>query len=208
MTIQQVNLCRDNLKPQQRGRFFYAAIAIGLVFFISLSLVNVLLVKNLHNRHHLVEQKHQVLAMEQERVKALEASLPKQESDAVLTEQLAQWQNKVESLERTNALLNKDGTARSQGFSAYFQALANQAVSGVWLTMIHFDAEQQRIDFEGSTLKTDSIPYFLQQLQQEAVFQGHSFAQLQIDRSEQSPNLMNFKLSTHIEPIKKDKDVQ
>jgi septal ring factor EnvC (AmiA/AmiB activator) len=208
MIIQQVNLYRDSLKPKQRSRFFYAVIALGLVFFVSVGLVDILLMKNLHNRQNSIEQKRQVLVMEQERVKVLEASLPKQESDSALTEQLTQWQKKVESLKLTIALLNTDNTARSQGFSAYFQALANQAVSGVWLTMIHFDAEQQRIDFEGSTLKNDSVPYFLQQLQQESVFQGHSFVQLQMDRSEQAPNLMNFKLSTHLEPINKGKNVQ
>ena len=73
--------------------------------------------------------------------------------------------------------------------------------------MIHFDAEQQRINFEGSTVKSDRVAYFLQQLQQESIFQGQAFAQLQIEKSAQHPDLMNFKLSTHLDPIEKGKNV-
>ena len=72
------------------------------------------------------------------------------------------------------------------------------------MTAIRFDAEQQQIDLEGNTFKSDRIAYFLQRLQTEPIFHDRTFAQLHIETAEQMPNLMNFKFSTHVEPTKKD----
>lgn len=203
MIVQQVNLYRDSLKPKQISTDVYIGIAIVFVFFIGFSVINVYLIRNLRHDSKVVEQKRKVLNDEQALVTSLEAKRPKQEIDTALVAEVEQWQKKVDELNETvTTLTNKDGVG-SQGFSAYFQALANQPISEVWLTKIDFDAEQQRINLEGSTFKTDKIPYFLQQLQQEPVFHGRTFVQLRIEKAEQAP-LMNFKLSTYLEPAKKD----
>lgn len=202
--VQQVNLYQDSLKQKQLSIDFYLGAVTVFAFFIGFSLINVYLIQNLHNDSRIVEQKRKALEGEQARVKLLESTMPKQEINTALVAEFEQWQKKVEVLKQTVAILNNHDTVRSQGFSAYFQALANQPVSDVWLTVIHVDAAQQRINFEGSTFKTAKIPYFLQQLQQEPIFQGRAFAQFQIEKSEQVPNLMNFTLSTHLETAKKD----
>ena len=204
MTVQQVNLYQDSFKQKQLSIDFYLKAAVVFVFFIGFSLINVYLIHNLHNDSGIVEQKRTQLAAEQEQVKLLESTLPKQELNSALIAELELWQKKLDDTNKTLAILSNKDTARSQGFSAYFQALVNQSISDVWLTVIHFDVEQQRINLEGSTFKSDKIPYFLQQLQKEAVFHGRTFAQLQIEKSAQVPNLMNFKLSTHLESAKKD----
>jgi Tfp pilus assembly protein PilN len=204
MIRQQVNLYQDSLKQKPRSMGFFVGIAVVFAFFIGFSLINVYLIQNLHNDSRVVEQKREALDAEQAKIKLLESTMPKQELEPSLVTELAVWQKKLDDTNKTLAILSNHDTARSQGFSAYFQALANQSISDVWLTVIHFDVEQQRINLEGSTFKSDKIPYFLQQLQKEAVFQGRTFAQLQIEKSVQVPNLMNFKLSTHLEAAKKD----
>ncbi len=202
--VQQVNLYQDSLKQKKLSIDFYLGAIMVFAFFIGFSLINVYLIQNLRNDSRIVEQKRKALASEQEQVKLLESKLPKQETNTALVAEFEQWQKKRDALKQTLAILINNDNTRSQGFSAYFQALANQSVSDVWLTVIHLDTEQQSINFEGSTFKTDKIPYFLQQLQQEPIFQGRTFAQLQIEKSEKIPNLMNFTLSTHLEPTTKN----
>lgn len=204
MIVQQVNLYQDSLKPKRINIDFYLGAVLVFVFFTGFSLINVYLIQHLRNDSKVVEQKRKALNDAQARVKLLESQMPKQEIDTALATELEQWQKNVDDTNRTLAILSNDYAVRSQGFSVYFQALANQPISEVWLTAIHFDAEQQRINLEGSTFKTDRIPGFLQQLQNEAVFHGRTFARLQIEKSEQVANLMNFKLGTHLDSEKKD----
>jgi Tfp pilus assembly protein PilN len=204
MIVQQVNLYQDSLKQKHLGAGFYLGAILIIIFFILFGIVNIYLLRNLYSERELVEQTRQKLNAEQARVKLLGSTLPKHEVNSALIAELELWQKKIEDTNKTLDILRNNDTARSQGFSAYFQALANLAVSEIWLTVINFDVQQQRINFEGSTLKTDKIPYFLQQLQQEPVFHGRTFAQLQIEKIEKTPNLVNFKLSTHLEPVKKD----
>ena len=201
----QVNLYQDSFKQKQLDVRFYLLVAtVFAFFFVGFSLINIYLIRDLRNDRELVKQTLKKLDAEQARVKLLQSKIPKQEIDTSLVAEVELWQKKMNQLKQTVAILTSNDTVRSQGFSAYFQALANQPISEVWLTMIHFDAEQQLINFEGSSFKADKIPYFLQQLQKEPVFHGRTFAALEIQKAEQVPKLMNFKLSTHLEPLKKD----
>jgi anti-sigma factor RsiW len=204
MSVQQVNLYQSSLKPKPFNIGLYLGITIVSLLCIGLGIATVSLTRAVSDERDQVTQAAKQLSDEQARVKSLEAALKKQEVDPALITELALWQKKVDDLKQTFATLSNSDTAHSQGFSAYFQALANQSIAEVWLTAIRFDAEQQQIDLEGSTLKSDKIPDFLQQLQTEPAFHGRTFAQLHIEKSEQVPKLMNFKLSTHVEATKKD----
>jgi hypothetical protein len=204
MSVQQVNLYQSSLKPKPLNIGLYLGIAIVSLLCIGLGITDVYLTRSVRDDRYQVAQALKQLADEQARVKSLESSLKNQAIDPVLIAELELWQKKVDDLKQMFATLGNSDTAHSQGFSGYFQALANQSIAEVWLTAIHFDAEQQRIDLEGSTFKSDKIPDFLQQLQTEPAFHGRTFAQLHIEKSEQMPKLMNFKLSTHVEPTKKE----
>jgi hypothetical protein len=202
MSVQQVNLYQSSLKPKPFNIGLYLGIATASLLCIGLGIATVSLTRAVSDERYQITQAVKQLSDEQARVKSLEATLKKQEVDPALIAELTLWQKKVDDLKQMLTTLSD--TAHSQGFSGYFQALANQSIAEVWLTAIRFDAEQQQIDLEGSTFKSDKIPDFLQQLQTEPVFHGRTFAQLHIEKSEQMPQLMNFKLSTHVEATKKD----
>jgi anti-sigma28 factor (negative regulator of flagellin synthesis) len=200
MTIQQVNLYQSSLKPKPFNIGFYALVAAVSILGIAVGIASVYLTDKVHDERDHVAQALKQLSDEQAKVKALESAQKKQDVDSALITEFAVWQKKIDDLKQ--AIMTLDDTTHAQGFSAYFQALANQAIAEVWLTNIHFDTEQQQIDLEGSTFKSDKIPDFLQQLQTEPAFHGRTFAQLHIETSEKMPKLMNFKLSTHVEPTK------
>lgn len=185
MSVQQVNLYQSSLKPEPFNIGLYLGIAIASLLCIGLGIATVSLTRAVSDERYQVAQAVKQLSDEQARVKSLEATLKKQDIDPALITELALLQKKIDDLKQMLATLSD--TAHSQGFSAYFQALANQSIAEVWLTAIRFDAEQQQIDLEGSTFKSDKIPDFLQQLQTEPAFHGRTFAQLHIEKSEQMP---------------------
>lgn len=203
--IQQVNLYQDILKQEQNksginlywvGLFTIALLLIGFSAY---------LMWNTKNTETQVQQNRRDLAAEQARVQLISSQIPKQEINTQLVAEVAQSQNMLDELTQTMRLLSGKSADQSPGFSNYFQALSNQSIPDVWLSALYIDGQHQVINIEGSTFKPEKIPYFLQQLRKEPVFNGHTFAKLIMQKSEKTPNQIDFKLSTTLEaPDKKD----
>lgn len=204
MIIQQVNLYQGSLKTQRLNPDMPVYLSVIVVFVLFLAGFSGYFQGEFHKKQEVAEQVLKSLSAQKSTVKQLQDSQPKSQPDTALIAETTQWQKKVADLTETITLLDNPTNMQSQGFSGYFLALANQSVSGVWLSMINFDAQQELIKFEGSTFTPDEIPVFLQRLQKEPVFHGRSFATLAIEPSAKTPGLMNFKLSTHLPALKKN----
>lgn len=198
---QQVNLYQDILRQGQNKsgiNLYWLGLSATALLFIGFS---VYLMSNLKNTETQAQQLRQNLSAEQARVNLISSKIPNQEIDTQLAAQVAQWQNMLVELTQTMQLLS----GQSSGFSNYLQALSNQSIPEVWLRALYLHGQQQIINIEGSTFKPEKIPYFLQQLQKEPIFNGHSFAKLIMKESENIPSQLDFKLSTTLEaPDKKD----
>jgi cell division protein FtsB len=203
--IQQVNLYQDILRkghhksvinPYWVGVLTIALLFVGFSAYLSW---------NLKNTETQLQQLRQNLAAEQARVALSSSKIPKQELDTQLAAEVAQWQTMLDELTQTMQLLSGQITDRSSGFSNYFQALSDQSIPEVWLSALYLDGRQQIINIAGSTFKPEKIPYFLQQLKKEPIFNGHTFAKLMMQQSEEITDQMDFKLSTTLDaPDKKD----
>ncbi|HEY8218770.1 MAG TPA: PilN domain-containing protein [Methylobacter sp.] len=203
--IQQVNLYQDILNqgrhrsgtnPYWAGFSTIALLCIGFSGH---------LIWSLKNDETQIQQLRQTLQTGQAQVDIISSKIPKQEPDAQLAAEVAQWQSMLDDLTQTMQLLSDKSKDRSPGFSSYFQALSNQAIPDVWLRTLYLDGQREIINIEGSTFKPEKIPYFLQQLQKEPIFNGYSFAKLVMQQSEKTPSQMDFKLSTTLDvPDKKD----
>ena len=204
MIVQQVNLYQDSLKPKQLNARLNGYLTIIGIFCLGLLSLSFYFKNEFTKNQTAVAQVQKNLNTQKALVKQLQEHQPKSQNNTVLLAEIGQWQKKVAELTQTIAILDHETDMQRHGFSAYFQGLANQPVSDVWLNLIHFDARQDMINFEGSTLKPDEIPDFLQHLQKQPVFHGRSFAKLIVEKSEKIPNLMNFKLSTHQPAVKKN----
>ncbi len=197
--IQQVNLYKDILRQNKNNswiNFYTLGLSIIVLFFIGFS-INLLW--ELKNTKSQVLQSVKNLDTELARVKDITSKLPKQEIDTQLAGDVLVWQNMLNELTQTTKLLSGKDTAHSPGFSSYFQALANQSIPDVWLSALYFDEPQQIINIEGSTFKPEKVPYFLQQLQKEPIFNGHSFAKLIMEKSDKITGQLDFKLNTTLE---------
>ncbi len=205
---QQVNLYQDILR-QGKNKSDINLYWISLLAIVLLLIgFSVYLIWNIKNTEAQALQLRKNLAAEQARVKLIEAKVPKQEIDTQLAAEVAQWQNMLDELTQTMQLLSSKITDQSTGFSSQFQALSNQSIPDVWLSALYFNGQEQIINIEGSTFKPEKIPFFLQQLQKEPVFNGHSFAKLVMQTSEKIPNQIDFKLSTTLEALDKEDHAQ
>lgn len=201
---QQVNLYQDILRQGQNksgvNLYWFGLSAIALLF-IGFS---VYLASNLKSAETQVQQLRQNLSAEQARVTQISAKIPNQEIDTQLAAEVTQWQNMLVELTQTIQLLS----SQSSGFSNYLQALSDQSIPEVWLRAIYLHGQQQIINIEGSTFQPEKIPYFLQQLQKEPIFNGQSFAKLIVQKSEKIPSQLDFKLSTTLEAADKKDHAQ
>ncbi len=196
--IQQINLYQDIVKQGRKApiNWYWVGIPALFLLFIALTLYLALKVRDTEQQ---VQQLRKKLISEQTRIDLITAKIPKQEVDPQLAAEVTQWKNMLDELKQNYQSLSDKEATQSSGFSGHFQALANQAVPEVWLRGLFIDGQQRIINIEGSSFKPEKIPYFLQQLQKEPIFNGHSFAQLQMQQSETLPNQIDFKLSTTLE---------
>lgn len=61
-----------------------------------------------------------------------------------------------------------------------FEALARQAQGALWLTAFSVSADGGQIDLSGRMLRTAALPTYLRSLNEEPLFRGRPFAQLEI----------------------------
>ena len=206
--IQQVNLYQDLLRQEQSksgiNQYWIALAAIALLF-IGFSAY---LIWNLKDTEIQVQNHAQNLEAAQAQANLISSKIPKQEIDTQLAAEVTQQQNMLDELTRAMQLLSGKSIDKSSGFSSYFQALSNQAIPDVWLRALYINGPQQIINIEGSTFKPEKIPYFLQQLQKESIFNGHTFAKLIMQKPEDSPNQMDFRLSTTLEALNEQNHAQ
>lgn len=206
--IQQVNLYQDILK-QGRNKSAINGYWIGLPTIILLFIgLTVNLLWDIKNTENQVQQLRLNLKTEQARIDLISAKIPKQEVDPQLAAEVVQWKNMLDELKQNYQSLSDEGNVQSSGFSGYFQALSNQSIPEVWLRALFIDGQRRIINIEGSTFKPEKIPFFLQQLQKEPIFNGHSFAQLIMQQSKEIPNQIDFSLSTTLEMTEKKAHAQ
>jgi hypothetical protein len=104
---------------------------------------------------------------------------PKQK-DAKLEEKVQRAEAEVQSLEQVSAILNKGDFGNTNGYANYLSAFARQIIEGVWLTGFSIQGAGSDISIQGSALKPQLVPVYLNKLKSEQVVQGASFSTLEM----------------------------
>lgn len=194
--MQQVNLYHEILKQQQKQsstKLTVAILATVALVCVGFSAYLFWHVSTIETELH---QAQLTLNQEQARVNELLSKRPSQQPNAQLLAEIEHWQNSVNEASQTLQLLAGRKAILSQGFSIYLQALANQSNPEIWLSAIHIDGQNRGLKLEGSTFKPERIPQALQQLQQEPVFKGQTFAKLIMQQSAKIVGQIDFILSS------------
>ncbi len=82
------------------------------------------------------------------------------------------------------------------GFSPYLQGLARRTPDGLWLRHIVLAMEGGRSALEGSALRPELVPQFLQKMNAEEAFSGMDFAGFRLERPETGGENVDFFIET------------
>lgn len=198
--IQHINLYQDHLKKNNRQYhlLLYPTLAMAVV----LILVTAFQLWNIQNLKTRLKQSQEDLNNETEKVSALLAKMPSQNVNQRIHSEINEWEKKLNGLLKIKTLLKQQQSTETSGFSEYFQALARQPVSELWLTHIAIEKQSADLILGGAALKSSSIPVLLQNLQRENVFRQHAFENLTINQSPENEELINFIVSSNIDQAK------
>lgn len=128
----------------------------------------------------------------------LEKQHPVRHPDPALLAEIERTQRSADGLNRVLSLVDEGGLLARGGFSAFFEALARQARTTVWLTGIRFRDGGRELEFAGNALTTDDIPKLVQSMGSEAVFKAKTFSDLVIKRPDRPQGQIDFILRTRI----------
>jgi Fimbrial assembly protein (PilN) len=105
---------------------------------------------------------------------------------AEMNELKALRQQEADQRERNGAMasaLQTNGTA----YSEYLMALARQTLPGLWITGLDLHGQNQAMTLSGRMTEPTRLPSYLARLQNETVFQGRKFDQVQLRAMDVAP---------------------
>ncbi|MCF7969663.1 MAG: hypothetical protein K9L22_00665 [Methylococcaceae bacterium] len=194
--IQQINLYQAAVQEEKAGlnkQMYILGVSLLLLFALCYSAWQGWQVHQLNAELHI---KQTQLNTEINDLSLIQSQYPKQETDPLLVSELKRLQNISASLERIVTLLSDQQSDKNTGFSAYFNALAEQSINSLWLSKIDIDAETKTIRLEGSTYLPDALSILIERLNKEASFKGRYFAHLHMQAAENNAKQINFTIST------------
>jgi len=100
---------------------------------------------------------------------------------ALLADAVARTEAQLKTRRRIIGLLEQGALGNRQGFSGYFRALSRQTMAGLWLTGFQVSGAGE-VAISGRALKPELVPAFINQLKQEPVLAGKTFASLEMRR--------------------------
>lgn len=190
---QQVNLCQDQDK-QNKSRFSLAHIIILFVVSLAANLAylfyNTSILEQNQASLHTLEKQVASLNQIKDKLQPLQ-----QGDDVSISERLQKL-----ALERIqkNKILDVISRATSDKYniSAYLYSLANNTLSGLWLTDILINRSQSSITLKGITRKSELLPEFIKLLSTDGALKNIIFQKVDIQHNE-SDTHYSFTISTH-----------
>jgi len=101
-----------------------------------------------------------------------------------LGEDLARADERLQQRQVLLADLKTGAGASAEGFAQYLQALARQALPGVWLTSIDIGGQRGALVLRGRALDSQLVPAYIARLNREPAFAGKPIGELQVSARE------------------------
>lgn len=179
MSVQHINLLDASLLPP-KARFTANQGAVGF------SLVALgLLAAGLALRWAASEQAREAAALQQS-LPALQAQLgaplPLQATADAQARQLNSMRQEEAALQQLQQVLDSGGAGRTEGYADYLLALSRQGARGsnaLWITGFKVLPDGQ-LELQGRMSDARALPEYLRRLNEEPLFRGRSFAQLNV----------------------------
>lgn len=117
-----------------------------------------------------------------DRISQLSAQYPQKKRDPQLAIRIANARGRLAFLREVTTTLSSQINGIGGGFSEHLAGLSRQDIPKLWLTQITISGGGRELKLHGSTINSERVPYYIQQLSREDIFQGTSFHRLSIRR--------------------------
>ncbi|MBN8486700.1 MAG: PilN domain-containing protein [Burkholderiales bacterium] len=178
MSRQQLNLYQGAFRPQRLGVGLSTALWVWAATVLSLLLASGALAWI--DRQRPASQDDAQRATQAAQIQALKAEL--EQRRRTVDAELSRVRAVEQAIARVQSSLRGPAeTASAPAYSAYFEALANQAHGALWITGFSVSPDGQHLELRGRALDASAVPDYLARLNAEPVFRGRQFAQLSLN---------------------------
>jgi hypothetical protein len=208
--MQQINLYQPIFRKEQKI-FSARTLLIGnLLVLIGLVALYGLTFWQGESLQQQLSQTQQQRDDNNKRIAQLSAQYPQKVRDPQLAIQISQARERLAFLQEVTATLSSQANGIGGGFSEHLAGLSRQDISGLWLEQITILRGGSELRLRGSTTQSERVPYYIQQLSREDIFQGTSFHRLSIERpavdkatatTRPQPEVIHFTLETALKSI-------
>lgn len=135
----------------------------------------------------------------QQRIIDLQQSYPARAHSKVLALQVAQLRAEKAARLPLLTLLVDHSPDKFPGFSEHLQGLARETLTGVWLRDLALADGGHSLVLQGSALRAELVPRYVQRLSRQPSFAGLEFASLVMSRSADREEVVDFVLRSTLE---------
>ncbi|WP_210397998.1 PilN domain-containing protein [Motiliproteus sediminis] len=183
MIRQQINL----YVRHEKVRVPFGATICALIVLITTLLVSGLAIKEQRALQQINDDVAAAKAAKSARsveIALLQRQLNERRADPVLQQRQQQLTHELRARNQFGRMLDQLRPAQRIPFSALMQGLADQAVSGLWLTRISARAGGRTLQLQGETQQPELIPRYLRRLGNEESYRAAEFDGVQISQQQ------------------------
>lgn len=179
---QQINLFNPSLEHQ--NKIFSAVAMMQALLLIALGGVALALFMTYRvaGSERMEEMGRQQVALRETRLAMVARDFAPRQRNVALAQEVADAEAGLRILQDAKQMLLRGNFGSAVGYSAYLSALARQSVNGVWLTGLTISGND--LSIEGSSVRADLVPLYINRLASESAFEGKSFAGLEITQTD------------------------
>jgi len=192
--MQQINLYQEGLKKQKLLISFNNSLIAASCLILFTIIIQSHAQYTIYSSQQKIESLESTLANKTKELEKYKASLPTAKKDLSLNTKLSQLEKKLIHKQNILDTLSGRKLGNTEGFSAYFEALAKQTIDGLWLTKLHFLEGGTQLDIQGRTNTPSLVPKYLLSLSTESIFNGTEFNSFILNKGA-NQSILDFKLN-------------
>ncbi|MCK5639510.1 MAG: hypothetical protein KAJ19_01890 [Gammaproteobacteria bacterium] len=197
--MQQVNLYQPIFRKQEKVLSAKTLSQALFMILIGLMLIYLFAIwqSQSMNKQLIQSQKQRDAAIAQ--LAKLNQAYPQRKKDTQLEKKRVKLQTELKLKQQVVERLSDQNSGNRTGFSEHLAGLARQKMSLLWLTKVGLHRGGQQVDLEGSALKSEQLPQYLQRLAKENSFLGTEFQHFELSQSEARKGQVDFILTSVVE---------